>query len=541
MALSVSVSLSAKTETTITMKWAANTTIVQVKYRYKASGGSYGSWTTKTVSAKSGTFKISSLSANTSYTIEYDIRSSSEGVSGTTTAKTYNWPYAKSAPTFSAYNGALTINLTNPLERSCTVKIKYGSTVVETETDVTVGVDWGAGYFEQSLLPLIPNSYSGTYTVEVIYSGHTMTKTGTFTSEGANPTITFAAYTDTNSTAQAIIQDTTKLLQNISTPQFLVSGTALYDATIASADVVILNSTYSGTASGSNVTVPCSTVNSATNVNALVVLYDSRGNSAGTTVTLTMIGYDSPSAIIDLARKNNYYSETDLTVDASVAQIGSNAPTITAKYRESGTSTWYNWDGQSTLTDNTEYTQSLDNTKEWDVQIVVTDTFGGSTTYNDSVGVGLPIMFIDRILRSVGLNVFPDTEGELATKPIVAGDLSGSTSISDKSLTSGTTPQNIGSFELTKGIWEVKVFCRFASNSTGRRYINIADSSAGTDGDDWNKASRAATDGTYTYMHLHTWLTVTTATKTFYINGYQNSGSSLAVRTRWGARKIGHV
>ena len=135
MALSVSVSLSAKTETTITMKWSANATIVKVKYRYKAGSGSWSAYTTKTVSAKSGTFKISSLSANTSYTIEYDIQSSSEGVSGTSTVKTYNWPYATPS-NFAVKSDMAWVEVTNPLGRSGTMEIYANGTLVWTETGV---------------------------------------------------------------------------------------------------------------------------------------------------------------------------------------------------------------------------------------------------------------------------------------------------------------------------------------------------------------------------------------------------------------------
>lgn len=539
MALTVSVSLSTKTETTITMKWSANSAIVQVKYRYKAGSGSWSAYTTKTVSAKSGTFKISSLSANTSYTIEYDIRSSSEGVSGTSTVKTYNWPYVKSCPTFSAYNEGLELEFTNPLERSCSLKIKVGNTVVYSDTDVVGNIAFSPGWFDSDMLPLIPNSYSGTYTVEVTYSGHTMSKTGTFTSEGANPTITFVGYADTNSTAQAIIQDTSKILQNVSTPRFLVSGTALYGASIASADVTILNATSSGTASGGTATVNCSAVNSASDVTALVVLFDSRGNSAATRVTLSMMGYESPSAIITLARQNNFYSETDLTVDADVASIGSNAPTINAQYSEHGLNTWSNWAGQATLSDNTLYTQSLDNTKEWDVKVTVTDSFNVTTTYTGLfVGVGLPIMFIDRALRAVGINVFPDTAGEFAIKPIVEGDLDGE-QLTDTSLSSGTTITNIGDFDLPKGVWDVRVVCRFGNNSSGRRFMCLSNAN-NTNAFGWDQQNVPAAPDGYTYTEIRTWIKAT-ADMTVYVNGFQNSGSTLSVRTWYAAVKIGHI
>lgn len=544
MALTTSVSLSSKTETTITMKWSANATIIQVKHRHKAGSGSWSAWTTMPVNAKSGSYKITGLSAYTSYTIETDIASSSEGTVSTNTVKTYNWPSAKPGD-FSVKSRVAPITFYNPVGRSVTVEYYANGQLFMTETGSTTHGEEDLSIFPEDFLEACTDALTAEWSIKVTYSSHVKTNTATYDMSGYNPMITSATYADTNSTAQAIIQDTTKLLQNISTPRVTVSGTAQYSATLARADVVILNTPATGTASGGTATVDCAPVNSATNVSALVVLYDSRGNRSSTTLTLQMIGYEPPSAIVELARQNNFYSETDLTVDASVASLGTNVPTITAKYRETGTGTWYNWAGQATLSDNTLYTQSIDNTKAWDVQVIVADSIGGSTTYNLSVGVGLPILFLDRLLRSIGVNAFPTEAGEVAVggrinpeQLTIAGAIDGSDSILTVSLSSGTSIQNIGSFELTKGTWDVHVYCRFTSNAVGRRLITIANTQTGNDGKDWDRISANAVDGTFTYLHLHTWLTVTGATKTFYVNGYQNSGTSLQVLTRWGAVRM---
>ena len=409
----VTQTLKSKTETAISISWSSDVTCDRVRYRYSTDGGSsWGSWTSKTVSAKSGSYTISGLSANTTYTIQTELRASASQLTTTSSnlsVKTYNWPKAV-CPTVNIMSEPLDIDVTNPLERSCTMEVSVGGTVITTETDVTGGtVLYG---FEEDFLRKIPNSSTGTYTVKITYSGHTTTSTGTFTSAGANPTISSATYQDSNSTAQAIIQDASKILQNVSTPRFTVSGSALYGATIASANVKILSTTTSLSVSGSTATGTTPVINSATNVTAKVTITDSRGNTASKNVTVKMIQYDLPTATIELARRNNYYSETDLTVSASVMSTGSNTPTITAKYKEAGTSTWYNWANQSTLSNYTQYTQSLDNTKEWNVRITITDSFGGQKIYNRTVGVGLPILFIDRLLRALGVNAFPSEAGQ---------------------------------------------------------------------------------------------------------------------------------
>ena len=65
--------------------------------------------------------------------------------------------------------------------------------------------------------------------------------------------------------------------------------------------------------------------------------------------------------------------------------------------------TWGSW---NTLTDNVTTTFNADNLYSWDIQVKVEDSIG-STTYNLSIGVGIPIFFIDRIKQSIGINCFP--------------------------------------------------------------------------------------------------------------------------------------
>lgn len=418
-AATVTVSNTSKTETSITNKWTSDLTASKVEYRYSSNSGStWSSWTSKTVSAKSGSYTISGLSANTSYQIQTRITPS--GITTTTTAsntvKTYAWPYA-SCPTTSVYKQDLDITLVNPLRRRCKVTIRVGSTVIFSDTDVVENLMLDASGYREAFLVTIPNSASGTYSVDVEYGSHKTTKTGTFNATGANPSIGSVTYTDTNTTAQAIIQNDKMILQNVSTPRFTIVDAALYDATIVERKVTILN--VSSTSTGTS--VDFGTINSATNVSALITVKDSRGNTATKSVTVTMAAYTLPSALITLKRKNNYYSLTDLTVDANVMQLGSNTPTITARWKEKGTSAWSN---PQTIQDNTQTalngSTGLDNTKAWDVQITVTDSFGGTTTYNSGVGIGLPILYIDRTLRAVGIDGFPTEANQL----LVNGNIS---------------------------------------------------------------------------------------------------------------------
>ena len=399
--------VSSKTETSITMTWSSDLTIDTI--RYSTNGGS--SWTSKNVTdGKSGSYTVSGLQANTSYSMKTELHSKESGLSGQSSAlsvKTYAWPYPLGTDQYVYRDGKLDIDFKNPLERMVSYVIKVGDTILDQgETDGLGVTLWDIA---EDMLPLIPNSNTGTYTVTVTYSGHTATATGTFYATGANPTITSVVYQDSNAQAQAIIQDNQKILQNISDPLITATGSGLFGATLASGSIEILGVTKQMVkTSDTAVAGDGGTINSATDVTAKVTVTDSRGNSSSQTITITMVEYTLPSAIISLARRNNYYSDTDITVDANVMDFPGNTPTITAQWKEEGAASWKD---SAALQDNVQATLDLNNEKAWTVQVTVTDSFGGSTSYNLYVGIGLPILYIDRMLRAVGINCFPE-EGE---------------------------------------------------------------------------------------------------------------------------------
>ena len=66
------------------------------------------------------------------------------------------------------------------------------------------------------------------------------------------------------------------------------------------------------------------------------------------------------------------------------------------------------------MSDESTVTIDLDNTKEWNIKVTVTDVFA-TTTYLLAVDKGIPIIYFDRLLRAVGVNCFPDEEGSFAT------------------------------------------------------------------------------------------------------------------------------
>ena len=270
-----------------------------------------------------------------------------------------------------------------------------------------------------TLLAATPNSNTKAvyFIVKTVIAGVTYYSRlqRTMTVKNANPTITGASYQDINGTTTAITGDNTKIIQNNSSVTFkFTSLAALKYATLTSVAVTIDGVTKTASLSGStasNVSLSFGTINSSSNVTANIALTDSRGNVTRSTLTVTMLEWSLPTATISLARKSNYYSETTLKVTANYASLNSqNTITITYQYKEKSSSTW---SSAVTIQDGVATTITLDNTKSYDFKINVSDRIG-STTYNKALQIGIPILYIDRMLRSVGIGTLPDEYNMIA-------------------------------------------------------------------------------------------------------------------------------
>ena len=81
---------------------------------------------------------------------------------------------------------------------------------------------------------------------------------------------------------------------------------------------------------------------------------------------------------------------------------------IKYRYKEQGTQ---NWSAYVTIQDNTQASinapDGLDNTKNYDIQVLITDRIG-STTYNLTVNKGIPLAMFDRLRNALGVNCLPD-------------------------------------------------------------------------------------------------------------------------------------
>ena len=244
--------------------------------------------------------------------------------------------------------------------------------------------------------------------VKTIISGNTIYQhqAVTFTIVNANPTFN-VAYLDTNSTTTAITNNNQQMIQNNSTLQInITNATALKYATLTNASIVVNGVTTTQSISGSSLTFNVGTLDVANNLTVPVTVTDSRGNKTTSNLNIQVLEWSLPSAIITLQRENNYYSETDLTVDANYSSLNGNN-TITIQYQIKKLSD-ESYGSLTTIQDNVQTQFTADNTYKWNVKVVLTDRIG-TTSYILTLNKGIPIVFFDSISNSTGFNCFPST------------------------------------------------------------------------------------------------------------------------------------
>ena len=234
-------------------------------------------------------------------------------------------------------------------------------------------------------------------------------KVATMTVVNDSPTVVNAQYYDTNASTIAVTGDPTKIVQALSTVEFKFGTlTALKYSTLVSLSITINGVTESVSLSGttqSNITKLFGSLNVSSNLPATVDIEDSRGNHTTFDMTISIYAWSIPTGAISLGRINNFETDCIIKVQASYSSIaGTNSVTITYQTKKTSDA---DYGAEVTIQDNTSYVIQLDNTYEWDVKVKITDTIGGTSTYNLKVGKGIPNAFWDRILRSYSLNCFP--------------------------------------------------------------------------------------------------------------------------------------
>ena len=151
---------------------------------------------------------------------------------------------------------------------------------------------------------------------------------------------------------------------------------------------------------------------------AVITVEDSRGNKSTDSMDIPITAWTKPTAECTAVRVNGFESNTDITVDATISSIidesvpvERNTMYIKEKHREKNGS----WSDEYTMSDNTPYRVSLDNTKEYEIEIAVYDSFTANdkSIYTLTVAKGIPAFSIGRNMNAVGVNGYPEKDGQL--------------------------------------------------------------------------------------------------------------------------------
>lgn len=404
------------TEESITMWWSSDQVCDYIWY----STNNGQSWHGVSIADDfTGQYEITGLSSNATYQIKTRVRSKDSGLVSESEAEevqTYSWPYAKEMPDFTI-GDKLTIRLYNPMFRQVTVNlIGADGSVVSTDTTYNQQISGYAGdTVIEALYDSIPNAQNGSYSVRVTYGSHVSIKSGGRYSVNSNicaPDIDTATYIDTNNATIAITGDNQKLIRNKSLPRYTATGLAgKKGASIESVNVTVNGTTVPLVISGTSAQATGAALDSATDLEAMFIVIDTRGLETRKKVTLTMLDWFAPLASVSVKRQGNTKSDTNIYAKAVYAPIsGNNSVTITYACSKDGDSTP---SVTGTLTDGVVSAVTLDNTYAWSIYITLTDLLGGSTTYTETIAKGTPLIFFDSVKESVGVNCFPDNSNSV--------------------------------------------------------------------------------------------------------------------------------
>lgn len=290
-----------------------------------------------------------------------------------------------------------------------TVTLYFGNYSYRIGTGVADSIKFNTSTIANQMYQQIPNASVGVGNITVItYNGSSQigTKSVNFNAKVINSSPTFNIdYLDSNSSTVAITNNNQQIIRNNSTLQInITNAEAKNYASLSSSKVVINGTTYNGSFSGGSSVFNIGVLNVSSNTTAVVTVTDSRGISTSQNLNIIILDWELPTAIINLQRENNFYSDTNINVNAEYSSLD-NKNTISIKFRykkvlDTDYSNYIN------LQDDVTSQFTFDNNYAWNIQVVLEDRLG-TTTYNLVLDRGIPIAFFDRLKRSLGINCFP--------------------------------------------------------------------------------------------------------------------------------------
>jgi len=254
------------------------------------------------------------------------------------------------ASTISSVTASVSVNGTNAVTVNITrASSSFKHTVVfsfGSYSKTTIGVGTSTSYaIPQSWLNAIPKATSGTAKVTVTtYSGST--KIGSAVSKNFTLTVPSSVVPSISSVAVA---DTTtyqgtfgNMVQNKSKAKFTITAAGSLGSTITAYKTVFESKTYTGA------TPTTAVITKSGTATATITVTDSRGRTASTTKTWTVVAYSAPKIISFqgfrcLADGTENYEGTYLktAVNFSISSVNEkNAASYTIEYKLTSASTW---------------------------------------------------------------------------------------------------------------------------------------------------------------------------------------------------------
>lgn len=465
-------------------KITANSSATADIWQYSLNGGT--SWTQfSTTAGTSASITLSSLSANTTYSVKTRARKKSNqvyGTSGTVSAKTLGGAILNSCNTVTADAATVSLTLNATVYNasySNYVTIKNGSTVyvsfaARTWTTGTANRTITLSQTERAdLLDAMASLKSFTATIELVTKdgttqvGNTSTCTCTIQTTAANsaPTMTAFTYKDSRSTTSAVTGNDQLFIQTYSY-LYVTPGTA----TARNGASIVK---YAATCNGKTVS---NTTGAALNLygieksgtlDVVVTATDSRGYTVSNTQQITVIPYTKPKVSeISLRRTNDIEAEMQLIFKGSISPITvsgtqkNSLKYVQYRYKLTSESSYGSYtsilssvtqNGTSFSFSNLELC-SLDANSSYDFHVYIRDQLNtlSSVSLYFTVPQGTPLVALRK--KKVGINtptpeaalhVVGDAkiEGAVNAQTVSAASLSGTLPVSN---VSGTLPVSKG-------------------------------------------------------------------------------------------------
>ena len=321
---------------------------------------------------------------------------------------------------------------------------------------------------------------SGNTELNASYKDYTMTIVN------GNPVFEDFDYEDTNTAITNVTGDDQVLVKGLSTLQATISTTnkmiAVKEATeknyVATIDTINQSENYDDE---NDVVFNLGTVNTAGTQRLNIRAYDSRNNSTLVYKDITVYDYEKPVVNFTAERLNNFEAQTNLTVNGSFSSLIINnvekntIQSVQYRYREIGSNTWSSWNNLAFTINNNNFTctntaVSLDNTKEFEIEVKVTDNLDNNSSIQ-TIDVGVSIFFISSNEKKCYINdkkvlvegeekVYSTTEKVIGTwdgKPLYGKDITGD-------MSQGSVAHGISNMKLKS------IYGKMTNTNTGKEF-----------------------------------------------------------------------